>query len=77
MPQLTDDQREARRQLAACRAAHQTRKRDTRRKVIAGAVVLAHVGHDREFRSEFRRLIRQHVTRPRDRALFADLLPDA
>lgn len=74
MPQLTDDQREARRQLAACRAAHHTRKRDTRRKVIAGALALSHAGHDREFRRELRRLVLQHVTRPRDRALFDDLL---
>lgn len=74
MPQLTETQRDARRQLGACRAAHRERKRDTRRKIIAGALVLAHAGHDREFRGQLRRLVLQNVTRPDDRALFTALL---
>jgi hypothetical protein len=72
--QLTDDQLEARQQLRDARLAHRDRKRDTRRKVIAGAVALAHAGHDGEFRGQLCRLLAQHVTRPHDRALFADLL---
>lgn len=66
----------ARAQLAAARTEHRNRKRDTRRKVITGAIVLAHAGHDAEFRQELGRLLNLHVTRLNDRALFLDLLAD-
>jgi len=73
---VTEEQLAARRQLAAARAAFLDRKRDTRRKIVAGAVALAHAGHDGQFRRDLRRLLQLHVTRPHDRALFADLLQD-
>ena len=46
------------------------RKRDTRRKVIAGALALEHAGYDEEFGQTLFRLLNRHVTRPQDRALF-------
>lgn len=72
----TGEQLAARTQLATARMEHRDRKRDTRRKVIAGAIVLAHAGHDTEFRRALGRLFQLHVTRPHDRALFPDLLAD-
>ncbi|MGE0383035.1 MAG: hypothetical protein AB7H53_19285 [Hyphomicrobium sp.] len=72
----TGEQLAARAQLAAARMEHRDRKRDTRRKVIAGAIVLAHAQHDAEFRRELGRLFQLHVTRSHDRALFSDLLAD-
>lgn len=72
----TGEQLAARAQLAAARIERRNRKRDTRRKIIAGAIVLAHAGHDAEFRRELGRLFQLHVTRPNDRALFPDLLAD-
>lgn len=62
-------------QLAA-RTEHRDRKRDARRKIIAGTIVLAHAGHNAEFRRELGRLFHLHVTRPHDRALFSDLPAD-
>ena len=70
----TGEQLAARAQLAAARMEYRDRKRDTRRKVIAGAIVLAHAEHDTEFRRNLSRLFQLHVTRPHDRALFPDLL---
>lgn len=72
----TGAQLAARAQLAAARMEHRDRKRDTRRKVIAGAIVLAHAEHNAQFRQELSRLFQLHVTRPHDRALFSDLLAD-
>jgi len=72
----TGEQLAAREQLAAARTEHRSRKRDTRRKIIAGAIVLTHAGHNAEFRRELGRLFQLHVTRPNDRALFLDLLSD-
>ena len=46
------------------------RKRDTRRKVIAGALALDHAAIDPIFGSDLKRLIDTHVKRPEDRALF-------
>lgn len=46
------------------------RKRDTRRKIIAGALALEHAEKDPAFGSQLRRLIDQHVTRKQDRELF-------
>jgi len=52
------------------------RRKDTRRKVIAGALALEHMAHDNQFAEQMRQLINQHVERPEDRALF-DLDPKA
>lgn len=46
------------------------RKRDTRRKIIAGALALEHASINAAFREELHGLIRQHVTREEDRRLF-------
>lgn len=74
--QLTKAQIKARRLLAEARAKKRGRKRDTRCKVVAGAVVLAHARRDDEFRRLLRPLL-QDKLKPEDRALFADLLFDA
>jgi len=71
---LTDDQRNARRQLDEARAAFRSRKRDARRKIVAGAVVLAQAGRDPAFKALLQLILQQHVTRPIDRQLFADLI---
>ena len=46
------------------------RKRDPRRKVIAGALALEHMAVDAAFGKALKSLLNQHVTRPDDRALF-------
>lgn len=46
------------------------RKKDTRRKVIAGALALEHAEQDPAFRATLEKLISKHVPRPEDRALF-------
>lgn len=53
---------------AQVRAAE--RKRDTRRKIIAGALALEHMEHDAQFANVLKRLLNEHVTRPEDRKLF-------
>ena len=50
------------------------RKRDTRRKIIAGALALEHAGHDPAFGEQLQRILHRYVERPEDRALF-DLEP--
>ncbi len=50
------------------------RKQDTRRKIISGAIVLEHAEIDLEFGAQLDRLLKKHVTRTQDRALF-DLPP--
>jgi len=46
------------------------RKKDTRRKIIAGALALEHMTHDASFRTAMQRLLQEHITRPEDRKLF-------
>lgn len=54
------------------RAAVRTRqrKRDTRRKIIAGALALEHARIDTAFGATLSKLLNEHVTRPDDRKLF-------
>jgi len=47
-----------------------TRRQDTRRKIIAGALALEHAEKDGMFRSTLERLLKEHVKRPEDRKLF-------
>lgn len=55
----------------------QARKDDTRRKIIAGGLALKHAEISPEFGNAFWRLIREHVTRADERALFGlDPLPE-
>ena len=48
----------------------QQRKDDTRRKIIAGAIALENMTHDKNFRAKMQALIEEHVTRENDRKLF-------
>ena len=73
-PLPTEDQLNARRQLDEARRAFRARKTDARRKIVAGAVVLAQAGRDPAFKALLQLILQQHVTRPIDRALFTDLL---
>lgn len=47
----------------------QERRDDTRRKVIAGAIALAHMESDENFRAMFSDLLDRFVERPQDRKL--------
>ena len=46
------------------------RKKDTRRKVIAGALALEHAQRDPSFKATLQKLIGENVSRQEDRALF-------
>lgn len=64
------DQLTARIQREKAKVRQTDRKRDTRRKIIAGALALEHAEIDPAFGSQLQKLIDQHVTREQDRALF-------
>jgi hypothetical protein len=70
-PVFTQRQLEA--QLAArnARACTLERKRDTRRKIIVGAAVLAHAQLDPLFALELRAVLARAVQRPIDRDVLA------
>jgi len=70
----SEDQLAARRQLEAARQAHRDRKRDTRRKIVAGAAMLAAAASDAAVRQVVRAVLHARVTRPLDREVIADLL---
>jgi hypothetical protein len=57
----------------------QTRQADTRRKFLAGAIVLARVERDEPLKAKFRQWLDESLTREEDRALFelAPLLPES
>ena len=46
-----------------------TRREDTRRKIIAGAIALEAASRDKKFKAQFDKLLQKHVTRPEDRKL--------
>lgn len=53
------------------------RKRDTRRKIVAGALALEHAEHNPAFGQALYDILRRYVTRPDERALFGfDPLPE-
>ena len=58
--------------LEQSRQAAKQRKEDTRRKIIAGALALTHKEQhpDSTLAKTLDKLIKQHVTKPADRALF-------
>jgi hypothetical protein len=58
----------------AAREREAERKRETRRKVIVGAAVLAHTDVDPEFLVTLRHVLNRAVQRPADRETIADLL---
>jgi hypothetical protein len=53
----------------------QTRKKDTRRKILTGASILARMETDAPLRQRVAEILHSNLTRPDDRELFADLLP--
>lgn len=50
------------------------RKRETRRKIVAGEIALQHMDINDNFKTTLNMLLNKHVTRPNDRELF-DLRP--
>jgi len=56
------------------RAKQEDRKRDTRRKIVVGAAVLAALDKDPELDRAVRRLLAVYVLRENDRDVIADLL---
>lgn len=50
--------------------ASEARKIDTRRKILAGALVLAHATCNEEWGAQLRALLDSNLTTDRDRALF-------
>lgn len=70
--QAKEAQLKARIQKEKAKLASDERKRDTRRKIIAGALALEHAEQnpDSEFAAVFRKLLNRHVERDQDRELF-------
>lgn len=60
----------ARIQTERSRIRDAERKKDTRRKIIAGALALEHASRDPAWKAQLDQLLSQHVTRDEDRALF-------
>lgn len=65
---------DARIKATAAKVRSAERKKDTRRKVIAGALALEHMAHDPAFKKAFEKLISEQVKRPEDRALFSHFI---
>lgn len=65
---------QARIEKARAQLKTEERKRDTRRKIIAGALALEHAKTDPAFRKELDSLLDRYVTKDEDRRLF-DLKP--
>ncbi|MDD9911397.1 MAG: hypothetical protein OXR62_17145 [Ahrensia sp.] len=64
-----EDQLKARIQKKKAEVSKAARKKDTRRKIVAGAIALEHMQHDPNFAAAMKRLLQEHVT-DRDRPLF-------
>ncbi len=63
-------QLDARIQREKARIRQNERKEDTRRKIVAGAIVLEHAQKDARFREVLNNLLDNFATRPEDRKLF-------
>ena len=76
MTLLRQRKEEIERQLSGleAREREEKRKRDTRRKVIVGAAVLAHAGLDPAFAVKLGEVLGKAVQREADRKAIADLL---
>lgn len=68
--ELKESQLKARIQKKRAEVRGKTRRQDTRRKIIAGAIALEHAERDQFFANTLNKLLREHVTRPEDRKLF-------
>ncbi len=55
-------------------AKSEARKRETRRKIVIGAAVLAQIEHDKGFALLLRDALNKSVSRDQDREIIADLL---
>lgn len=62
-------QLKARIQKKRAEVKSKNRRQDTRRKIIAGAIVLEHAERDQFFANTLTKLLDQHVKRPEDRKL--------
>jgi hypothetical protein len=58
----------------AIKAKNENRKRDTRRKIVVGAAMLAAMEHEPALAPEVRRVLARFVSRDQDRSVVADLL---
>jgi hypothetical protein len=58
------------------REKSEARKRDTRRKIIVGGLVLAYMEKDPAFADVVRGLVKHGVSRPHDLAAVSGLLPE-
>lgn len=67
---VKEAQLKARIQKKRAQVRGQERKRDTRRKIIAGALALEHMSHNAAFNQTMKQLLHEHVTRQDDRKLF-------
>jgi hypothetical protein len=76
LAKLHQQQEKLKKQIALekARLRGQERKDDTRRKIVAGAIALAHCERDENFRDRFFSLLSRFVDRDSDRALL-DLPP--
>ena len=59
------------------KAKTEDRKRDTRRKIVVGAAVIAAIEKDDALARRVRELLARSVTRPNDREVIAELLSPA
>ena len=66
------DQAQARLQSLLAAKAKEAKRADTRRKVVAGAILLEHCEHSADFKEAVRSVFDRFLTRPVDRALFAE-----
>ena len=67
---IKQGQIKARIQKEAAKLQGEERKKDTRRKIIAGALALEHAATDADFGTALNRLLFRYVDRAEDRALF-------
>lgn len=65
---------DARMKALQARQKEETRKTDTRRKIVVGGAVLAHAALHPEFAAVLRGVLKVAVTRDIDKAVVADLL---
>ena len=68
------EQLSARLNTLAAKAKQEDRKRDTRRKIVVGAAVLAAMEKDEDLKFQVVKLLRRFVERDHDRSVVADIL---
>lgn len=68
--QKRQSQLKAQIQKEQAKLRNEERKRDTRRKIIAGALALEHARRDPDWKAKLETLLAEYVERDEDRALF-------